>query len=1072
MLRWSLVRRVPGHLLPGHGSGPRAPAIPLLDVLLERPAPRRHYSVNRRAQMLDQLRLAQGAGTPASAPAPAATPPAPAPPSPGLPASPPPGMPASPPPSMPVLPRPQALAGAGQEFASFVAPEPLPDRPLSHNERLLRSLQAGAPGALGGPGTPGRLSEYPLPERTQPTPAKGYIPRLSRSVANSSTLLYDPEFQLRDSAISIDPLPLEVTSPRLGPVSPTEHLLSTGAKAAAVAGTAPADAAAAAAAEEDFVAGTDSENEDWAQLTRLTQTDPIKHPLKDFDAEQVNLQYQATTEAREKAASQVKEPRVIRVAIIGTPNSGKSTLLNALIGGEVSISSRKANTTRTNTLGILTRENVQIVFVDTPGILSTKVARKSNLPTIEKAWKVLDDVDLVVLMIDCSKSHQTNDVDIAKRLAAHPSNVEKLIVFNKTDIASSNKDMSSLAEFYGSIFANIRPKSFDLKTPHAPPPPAPPLGSGESDPLDPTRPLSELSAEELNRVFGPFPSVADARRRTELLHQNWRDFPQDDLVPSDLPAFVARLLPTEYLTQQPANPPLFGSLALLNALMCPDNQFQPRPELLCASTAAGLRRFLREASPAQLEYLRLDPSVPEELALLDQILLEIQRLELQDDIDVVDFLQPNNPRCSTFRQYLRAILVNYFRVALNRHWALVRLDSTATPEATMHLANVPEPYLSPYFVPEPDLLVGLPAFEALMRADERAELEAAQLFDDLEAGGRSSDSDSDKEPEEEDDEESDLSDGLDSDEEYFDPDATPAVRRANRAFLRQRLPEVMYPDPRLLVSMAEQVELLDAPGGQSLQDLLNSLDFDQEEALKSLAAAAAAPGDAASDAEDSDEAELNELERMAERLSNETLEKQGIEPLKSDEWDAHERSDLRLVMLERSPLHRIDRPEAPLHSDPRVADMLRGQLNVNLSEDLNLHGFFMISAAKQRGLDPLVRFLMKRARPGPWEYSADASTDLSIETRINEIIRQQLLEYTHEEIPWEAQQATVGWTPLKGFLRIDHVLTVPREAHRAKIVGRNGTIHRAMVQNASARIEKLLGTQVMLVLHVRVAKRS
>ena len=86
------------------------------------------------------------------------------------------------------------------------------------------------------------------------------------------------------------------------------------------------------------------------------------------------------------------------VAILGLPNSGKSSLLNALLGQKLSIITAKPQTTRKRILGILNEENYQIIFLDTPGILSPSYLLQEKM--MEEVKSSLDDADLVVLIID------------------------------------------------------------------------------------------------------------------------------------------------------------------------------------------------------------------------------------------------------------------------------------------------------------------------------------------------------------------------------------------------------------------------------------------------------------------------------------------------------------------------------------------------------------------------------------------------------------------------------------------------------------------------------------------------
>lgn len=89
------------------------------------------------------------------------------------------------------------------------------------------------------------------------------------------------------------------------------------------------------------------------------------------------------------------------VAIIGAPNAGKSTLLNALVGAKVAIVSHKVQTTRTRVTGIGMHGNTQLVFIDTPGIFAPK--RRLDRAMVNAAWKGSEDAETTVLLIDAKK---------------------------------------------------------------------------------------------------------------------------------------------------------------------------------------------------------------------------------------------------------------------------------------------------------------------------------------------------------------------------------------------------------------------------------------------------------------------------------------------------------------------------------------------------------------------------------------------------------------------------------------------------------------------------------------------
>src|SRR5579871_2024765 len=91
------------------------------------------------------------------------------------------------------------------------------------------------------------------------------------------------------------------------------------------------------------------------------------------------------------------------VALIGAPNTGKSTLLNRVIGAKISIVSPKAQTTRRRVLGILAEGKAQMSFVDTPGIFAPR--KRLDRAMVNAAWRGAEDADLIVLLVDASLKH-------------------------------------------------------------------------------------------------------------------------------------------------------------------------------------------------------------------------------------------------------------------------------------------------------------------------------------------------------------------------------------------------------------------------------------------------------------------------------------------------------------------------------------------------------------------------------------------------------------------------------------------------------------------------------------------
>ncbi|HKX08640.1 MAG TPA: GTPase Era [Stellaceae bacterium] len=120
------------------------------------------------------------------------------------------------------------------------------------------------------------------------------------------------------------------------------------------------------------------------------------------------------------------------VALIGAPNAGKSTLLNALVGAKVSIVSPKVQTTRRRVLGIAIDEGAQMIFVDTPGIFSPRPGRRLERAMVSAAWAGAEDADLVVLLVDVTRPDDGDTVAIVERLEVAPR--KTVLVLNKIDL--------------------------------------------------------------------------------------------------------------------------------------------------------------------------------------------------------------------------------------------------------------------------------------------------------------------------------------------------------------------------------------------------------------------------------------------------------------------------------------------------------------------------------------------------------------------------------------------------------------------------------------------------------------
>jgi GTP-binding protein Era len=126
------------------------------------------------------------------------------------------------------------------------------------------------------------------------------------------------------------------------------------------------------------------------------------------------------------------------VAIIGRPNVGKSTLLNALLGQKIAAVSPRPQTTRKRQLGILTTENAQVVFVDTPGLHSAK--HKLGEFLNQEAQEALDGVDLILWLVDASSEPTADDIQISGMLNKVAKRTPRLLVLNKIDALKADEE--------------------------------------------------------------------------------------------------------------------------------------------------------------------------------------------------------------------------------------------------------------------------------------------------------------------------------------------------------------------------------------------------------------------------------------------------------------------------------------------------------------------------------------------------------------------------------------------------------------------------------------------------------
>ena len=131
------------------------------------------------------------------------------------------------------------------------------------------------------------------------------------------------------------------------------------------------------------------------------------------------------------------------VAVVGAPNAGKSTLVNALVGQKVAIVTPKAQTTRTRLMGIAIAGESQILLTDTPGIFEPK--RRLDRAMVAAAWGSAQDADLIALVVDASSGLKRGVTEMLDRLRDRPE--PKILVLNKVDLVPKEQLLVLATQF-------------------------------------------------------------------------------------------------------------------------------------------------------------------------------------------------------------------------------------------------------------------------------------------------------------------------------------------------------------------------------------------------------------------------------------------------------------------------------------------------------------------------------------------------------------------------------------------------------------------------------------------------
>ncbi|MBT06029.1 MAG: GTPase Era [Rhodospirillaceae bacterium] len=133
------------------------------------------------------------------------------------------------------------------------------------------------------------------------------------------------------------------------------------------------------------------------------------------------------------------------VALVGAPNSGKSTLMNRIVGVKLSIVSPKVQTTRNNIVGLFNRRQVQLVFIDTPGLFRPK--KRLQRAMVDSAWSSARDADQVVFLLDSSTGITDSTKNIIEEFTL--KEIPVTIALNKTDLVHPTR-LLGVADFFSS----------------------------------------------------------------------------------------------------------------------------------------------------------------------------------------------------------------------------------------------------------------------------------------------------------------------------------------------------------------------------------------------------------------------------------------------------------------------------------------------------------------------------------------------------------------------------------------------------------------------------------------------
>jgi GTP-binding protein Era len=205
--------------------------------------------------------------------------------------------------------------------------------------------------------------------------------------------------------------------------------------------------------EQDDQGDEQERDEDQATPQQLARTDPpvaspapadagLPEPLADLEDQALAPEARQAAPPSLRPAESPPDFRSGFVAIVGKPNVGKSTLLNALLGQKVAITSPKPQTTRIPLRGILNRPGAQIIFIDTPGIHDPRSRLGSVM--VDMARKAIPDADVLCFMVDITEPPSRLDAQIAQMVLK--ARAPHLLLLNKTD-AMAPRAAENLARY-------------------------------------------------------------------------------------------------------------------------------------------------------------------------------------------------------------------------------------------------------------------------------------------------------------------------------------------------------------------------------------------------------------------------------------------------------------------------------------------------------------------------------------------------------------------------------------------------------------------------------------------------